>query len=30
MKSFKLVNPLIIGQFNTEYTAENGLQAVSQ
>lgn len=30
MKSFKVVNPLIIGQFNTEYTAENGLQAVSQ
>jgi hypothetical protein len=30
MNSFKLVNPLIIGQFNTEYTADNGLQAVSQ
>lgn len=30
MKSFKLVNPLIIGQFNTEYTAENGLQATEQ
>ncbi len=30
MKSFKLVNPLIIGQFNTEYKAENGLQAISQ
>lgn len=28
MKSFKLVNPLIIGQFNTEYTADNGIQAV--
>ncbi len=30
MKSFKLVNPLIIGQFNTEYKAENGLEAISQ
>lgn len=30
MKSFKLVNPLIIGQFNTEYKSENGLQAVEQ
>jgi hypothetical protein len=30
MKSFKLVNPLIIGQFNTEYKADNGLQAISQ
>lgn len=30
MKSFKLVNPLIIGNFNTEYTAESGLDAVSQ
>lgn len=30
MKSFKLVNPLILGQFNTEYKAENGLDAISQ
>ncbi len=30
MKSFKLVNPLIIGQFNTEYRSENGLDAISQ
>lgn len=30
MKSFKLINPLIIGQFNTEYKAESGLEAVSQ
>ncbi len=30
MKGFKLVNPLIIGQFNTEYRAENGLEAISQ
>ncbi len=30
MKGFKLVNPLIIGQFNTEYKAENGLEAISQ
>jgi hypothetical protein len=30
MKSFKLINPLIIGQFNTEYKAENGLDAISQ
>ena len=30
MKSFKLVNPLILGQFNTEYKAENGLDAVGQ
>mgnify|MGYP003340605375 FL=1 len=30
MKSFKLVNPLIVGNFNTEYTSESGLDAVSQ
>ncbi len=30
MKSFKVVNPLILGQLNTEYTAETGLDAVSQ
>jgi hypothetical protein len=30
MKSFKLINPLIIGQFNTEYKAEKGLEAISQ
>jgi hypothetical protein len=30
MKSFKVVNPLIIGQLNTEYVAENGLDAASQ
>jgi len=30
MKNFKLVNPLIIGQFNTEYKADSGLDAVSQ
>jgi hypothetical protein len=30
MKSFKLINPLIIGQFNTEYKGENGLEAISQ
>jgi len=30
MKGFKLVNPLIIGQFNTEYKSENGLEAISQ
>ena len=30
MKSFKLVNPLIVGNFNTEFTAESGLDAVSQ
>jgi len=30
MKSFKLVNPLILGQFNTEYKAESGIDAISQ
>lgn len=30
MKSFKLVNPLIVGSFNTEYTSESGLDAVNQ
>jgi len=30
MKSFKLVNPLIFGQFNTEYKAESGINAISQ
>lgn len=30
MKSFKLVNPLILGKFNTEYKAETGLEAISQ
>ncbi len=30
MKSFKLVNPLILGQFNTEYKADNGLDAIGQ
>ena len=30
MKSFKLVNPLIVGNFNTEFTSESSLDAVSQ
>jgi len=30
MKSFKLVNPLIVGSFNTDYTAETGLDAANQ
>jgi len=30
MKSFKLVNPLILGQFNTEYKAESGIDAIGQ
>jgi hypothetical protein len=30
MKSFKLVNPLIVGSFNTEYTSESGLDAANQ
>jgi hypothetical protein len=30
MKSFKLVNPYIIGEMNTEYKAENGLDAAKQ
>jgi len=30
MKSFKLVNPLIVGNFNTDYTSESGIDAVSQ
>ncbi len=30
MGSFKLVNPLILGQFNTEYKAESGIDAISQ
>jgi hypothetical protein len=30
MKNYTLVNPCILGQFNTEYKAENGLEAASQ
>jgi len=30
MKTYTLVNPCILGQFNTEYKAENGLDAASQ
>jgi len=30
MKNFSLVNPLILGQFNTEYKADNGINAISQ
>lgn len=30
MKTFTLVNPLIIGSMKTEYVAENGLKATSQ
>jgi hypothetical protein len=30
MKSYTLVNPCILGQFNTEYKTENGLEAASQ
>jgi hypothetical protein len=30
MKSFKLVNPIILGKFNTEYQTESGIEAVSQ
>lgn len=30
MKSFKLVNPLILGQLNTEYKADTGIDAISQ
>jgi hypothetical protein len=30
MPTFELVNPCIIGQFNTTYNAENGLEATKQ
>lgn len=30
MKTYSLVNPCILGQFNTVYKAENGLEAASQ
>ena len=30
MKTFTLINPLIIGTMKTEYTANNGMDAVSQ
>jgi len=30
MKSFKLVNPLIVGSFNTDYRSESGLDAANQ
>ena len=30
MKSYTLVNPLIIGNMTTEFSADNGLEAVSK